>query len=43
VLDDRERPVELSRMLAGMEASEHALSHAEELLEEAARVRADVP
>jgi hypothetical protein len=26
-----------------MEASEHALSHAEELLEEAARVRADVP
>ena len=43
VLDDRERPVELSRMLAGMEASEHALSHAEELLEEAARVRAEVP
>ena len=27
----------------GMEASEHALSHAEELLEEAARVRAEVP
>ena len=43
VLDDRERPVELSRMLAGMETSEHALSHAEELLEEAARVRAAVP
>jgi len=42
VLDDRERPVELSRMLAGMEASEHALSHAEELLDEAARVRAEV-
>ena len=41
VLDDDERPVELSRMLAGMEASEHALSHAEELLEEAARVRAE--
>ncbi|MEP6758773.1 MAG: DNA repair protein RecN [Actinomycetota bacterium] len=40
VLNDRERPVELSRMLAGMETSEHALSHAEELLEEAARVRA---
>ena len=38
VLDDDERPVELSRMLAGMEASEHALSHAEELLDEAARV-----
>ena len=42
VLADGERPVELSRMLAGMEASEHALSHAEELLDEAARVRADV-
>jgi len=43
VLDERERPVELSRMLAGMEESEHALSHAEELLAEAARVRAEVP
>jgi DNA repair protein RecN (Recombination protein N) len=42
VLDDQERVVELSRMLAGMEASAHALSHAEELLDEAARVRADV-
>ena len=42
VLDERERLVELSRMLAGMEASEHALSHAEELLDEAARVRAEV-
>ena len=41
VLDDRERLVELSRMLAGMEASEHALSHAGELLVEAARVRAE--
>jgi DNA repair protein RecN (Recombination protein N) len=41
VLDERARVVELSRMLAGMEASEHALSHAEELLDEAARVRAD--
>jgi hypothetical protein len=28
-------------MLAGMEASEHALSHAEELLGEAERVRAE--
>jgi DNA repair protein RecN (Recombination protein N) len=42
VLDDRARVVELSRMLAGMEMSAHALSHAEELLDEAARVRADV-
>jgi DNA repair protein RecN (Recombination protein N) len=41
VLEDRARVVELSRMLAGMETSEHALSHAEELLGEAARVRAD--
>jgi DNA repair protein RecN (Recombination protein N) len=40
VLDDRARVVELSRMLAGLEASEHALSHAEELLVEAAKVRA---
>jgi DNA repair protein RecN (Recombination protein N) len=39
-LDDRARVTELSRMLAGMEASEHALSHAEELLVEADRVRA---
>jgi hypothetical protein len=29
-------------MLAGMETSTHALSHAEELLGEAARVRAEV-
>ena len=42
VLDDAERVVELSRMLAGMETSTHALSHAEELLGEAARVRAEV-
>jgi DNA repair protein RecN (Recombination protein N) len=42
LLDERERLVELSRMLAGMEASEHALSHAEELLVEAERVRAEV-
>jgi DNA repair protein RecN (Recombination protein N) len=40
VLDGADRVAELSRMLAGMEASEHALSHAEELLEEADRVRA---
>src|SRR4029079_3065832 len=41
-LDDHDRVSELSRMLAGMEASSHALSHAEELLDEAARVRAEV-
>ena len=42
VLQERGRVVELSRMLAGMESSEHALSHAEELLDEAARVRETV-
>jgi DNA repair ATPase RecN len=42
VLEGSERVAELSRMLAGMEASEHALSHAEELLDEAERVRAEV-
>ncbi len=42
VLDDRERVRELSRMLAGLEASEHGASHAKELLAEAARVRAAV-
>jgi len=41
VLDGADRVAELSRMLAGMEASEHALSHAEELLVEADRVRAE--
>jgi len=41
VLDGADRVAELSRMLAGMEASEHALSHAEELLDEADRVRAE--
>ncbi len=41
-LNDHDRVSELSRMLAGMEASSHALSHAEELLDEAARVRAEV-
>jgi DNA repair protein RecN (Recombination protein N) len=39
VLEDRERIAELSRMLAGLEASEHGASHAEELLAEAARSR----
>jgi DNA repair protein RecN (Recombination protein N) len=39
VLDDLERVRELSRMLAGLETSEHGGSHAEELLEEAARSR----
>ena len=41
-LDDHDRVSDLSRMLAGMEASSHALSHAEELLDEAARIRAEV-
>ncbi|MGZ4133083.1 MAG: DNA repair protein RecN, partial [Actinomycetota bacterium] len=41
VLDDEERVRELSRMLAGLETSTHAVSHAQELLAEAARVRAD--
>jgi DNA repair protein RecN (Recombination protein N) len=40
VLEGSDRVAELSRMLAGMETSEHALSHAEELLDEADRVRA---
>ncbi|MEX0983478.1 MAG: DNA repair protein RecN [Actinomycetota bacterium] len=35
VLDEAARVVELSRMLAGLEDSEHARSHAEELLAEA--------
>jgi DNA repair protein RecN (Recombination protein N) len=43
VLDDQERIRELSRMLAGLEASEHGASHAEELLAEAARSRQAVP
>jgi DNA repair protein RecN (Recombination protein N) len=42
VLDDLERVRELSRMLAGLESSEHGGSHAEELLAEAARSRGDV-
>jgi DNA repair protein RecN (Recombination protein N) len=40
VLDDEERVAELSRMLAGLAGSESAVSHAEELLGEAAKVRA---
>ncbi|HSL12147.1 MAG TPA: DNA repair protein RecN [Actinomycetota bacterium] len=39
VLDDDERVRELSRMLAGLEASEAAVTHAEELLAEAERAR----
>jgi DNA repair protein RecN (Recombination protein N) len=39
VLNDAERVQELSRMLAGLETSEHGGSHAEELLAEAARTR----
>lgn len=39
VLDDAERVAELSRMLAGLAGSESAVSHAEELLGEAAKVR----
>ena len=42
ILDDAERVRELSRMLAGLESSEHGASHAEELLAEAAKVRAGV-
>jgi DNA repair protein RecN (Recombination protein N) len=43
VLDDDQRVRELSRMLAGLESSEHAVSHAEELLVEAENVRASAP
>ena len=38
-LDDRARVAELSRMLAGLAESDSALSHAEELLDEAARAK----
>jgi DNA repair protein RecN (Recombination protein N) len=41
LLDDAGRAEELSRMLAGLTGSEHAISHAEELLAEADRVRAE--
>jgi DNA repair protein RecN (Recombination protein N) len=40
VLDDDQRRVELSRMLAGLEVSEHGASHADELLAVAAGLRA---
>ena len=39
VLDDEERIRELSRMLAGLDSSQSALTHAQELLDEAAKVR----
>ena len=42
VLDDAERRVELSRMLAGLEASTHGISHADELLAAAAALRTPV-
>jgi DNA repair protein RecN (Recombination protein N) len=42
-LDGLERVDELSRMLAGLETSEHGGSHAEELLAEAARSRGATP
>jgi DNA repair protein RecN (Recombination protein N) len=42
VLDDAERIAELSRMLAGMADSAGAVSHAQELLDEAVRVKAVV-
>jgi DNA repair protein RecN (Recombination protein N) len=42
VLEDGERIAELSRMLAGMAESAGAVSHAQELLDEAVRVKAAV-
>jgi DNA repair protein RecN (Recombination protein N) len=41
LLDGPDRAEELSRMLAGLAGSESAVSHAEELLEEADRLRAE--
>jgi DNA repair protein RecN (Recombination protein N) len=41
VLTDAGRVEELSRMLAGLAGSESGLSHAEELLAEAERVRVE--
>jgi DNA repair ATPase RecN len=41
LLDGLGRAEELSRMLAGLPGSESAVSHAEELLEEADRLRAE--
>lgn len=43
VLDDEGRVRELSRMLAGMEASETARAHAQELLDVAQQARGDRP
>ena len=43
VLDHDARVAELSRMLAGLADTAGAVSHAEELLEEAAMVRAAAP
>jgi DNA repair protein RecN (Recombination protein N) len=40
-LDDRERVAELARMLAGLQDSSSAHTHARELLEEADRVRSE--
>jgi len=40
VLDDEGRVRELSRMLAGLEASETAMAHAQELLDVAQQARA---
>jgi DNA repair protein RecN (Recombination protein N) len=42
VLDEADRPEELSRMLAGLAGSESAVSHAEELLAEAERLRGEL-
>ncbi|HEY6567744.1 MAG TPA: DNA repair protein RecN [Actinomycetota bacterium] len=42
VLDHDQRVAELSRMLAGLAESAGAVSHAEELLDEAAKIRAQV-
>lgn len=43
VLDDGERRLELSRMLAGLEDSAHGASHADELLETASALRSGAP
>jgi DNA repair protein RecN (Recombination protein N) len=43
VLDDEGRVRELSRMLAGLEASETAMAHAQELLDVAQQARSDGP
>ncbi len=40
ILDDEGRVRELSRMLAGLEESETAMAHAQELLDVAAAARA---